>query len=81
MIKCPIYASPGGDENLTIPREATANVSVAAVRRALSPRHGKLIIQFSHHWHYSGPKFGPHDVTTTTTVAWKITLIRAHPRR
>jgi hypothetical protein len=81
MIKCPIYASPGGDENLTIPREATAHVSVAAVRRALTPRHGKLIIQSSHHFHYSGSKFGPKDVTTTTTVSWKITLIRAHPSR
>lgn len=79
MVKCPIYASPGGDENLTFPSQTTANVSIGEVRRALSRRHGKLIIHGSHHWHYNGPKFGPKDITTTTDVTWKLTLIRAHP--
>jgi hypothetical protein len=79
MVKCPIFAHPGGDENGTIPAQATAHIPLNELRDALTPRHGKLTIHFSHHYRFSGPMSSAKDVTTTTDVTWKITLIRAHP--
>lgn len=50
-------------------------ISEASVRHALAPRHGKLIIHGSQTW--KSTHEGTVEVNVTTTVTWKLTLIRA----
>lgn len=78
VANCPFFGVVGKtDANPTaMPNSETFHaVSAASVRRALSPRHGKLIILGSQTW--KSTHEGTVEVNVTTTVTWKLTLIRA----
>ncbi len=78
IVNCPFFGVVGKTDanTATMPNSATFHaVSVAAVRRALTPRHGKLIIHGSQTW--NSAREGALEVLARTTVTWKLTLIRA----
>lgn len=74
---CPFHGVIGktNAEQTEMPNGTFHGVSAAEVRRALRPRHGTLIIHGTQTW--KSDKEGPLEVKATTTVTWKLVLIRA----
>jgi hypothetical protein len=75
---CPFYAatevgSGGGDGSFT---DMFETIPLSHVRKAMEKRHGKLIVHGTQRWHTDKP-VGGADLSATTTVTWKLTLIRA----
>jgi hypothetical protein len=75
---CPFYAAPevgsgGGVGSFT---QMFETIPLSHVRKAMSKPHGKLIVHGSQRWHTDDPVDGT-DLSATTTVTWKLTLIRA----
>jgi hypothetical protein len=77
---CPFFgpSNISGDESGSFPRQTQTHAPLSNVRSVLGKKHGKLIIRGQHRWH-TEDKQGDFEVTATTTVQWKATLIRAHP--
>ena len=67
-----------GDEVGSFPRQTETHGPLSEVRSVLGKKHGKLLISGQQRWH-TEDKQGDFEVTATTTVHWKATLIRAHP--
>ncbi len=75
---CPLKSPTGIDvAEGAMPEMTQTHLSASTVRNVLGQKHGKLIIHGSHRWHSEDEQSG-YDVTATTTVTWKATLIRAH---
>jgi hypothetical protein len=76
-VQCPFFGAISGDEQGEMPNVTATHISVSTVRQVLSHNHGKLIIHGSQHWRHSSQ--GSSDFTASTTLSWKVILIRAHP--
>lgn len=77
---CPFFGPSdiSGDEVGSFPRQTETHAPLPEVRSVLGKKHGKLLIRGQQRWH-TEDKQGDFEVTATTTVQWKATLIRAHP--
>jgi hypothetical protein len=77
---CPFYGPSdiSGDEIGSFPRQTQTHAPPSEIRSVLGKKHGKLLILGRQRWH-TEDKQGDYEVTATTTVQWKTTLIRAHP--
>ncbi len=76
-VRCPFFGVVGKTDpnQTTLPNKLTfRRIGAAEVRRALGHRHGKLILQGAEAWK-------SHTVATelsaTTSLSWKLTIIRA----
>jgi hypothetical protein len=74
LTQCPFY----GSSVIGFPTETQTHMPLSESRDVLGGKNGKLIIHGQHRWHTEG-KQGRYDLTITTTVEWKMILIRAHP--
>ncbi len=76
--RCPYYGvkDPREGENATaLPQLLTFQaITPAAVRRALSPRHGRLIVQGKQALHKHEEATG---LSVTQSFSWKMTLSRS----
>jgi hypothetical protein len=78
LVQCPTFAPTDVGTTDSFPTEAQTHVPLSEIRHVLGKKHGKLIVHGHHRWHTEN-KQGDFEVTATTTVQWKATLIRAHP--
>ena len=74
LTQCPFY----GPSDIGFPSDTQTHVPLSELRDVLGKKNGKLIIHGKHRWHTEGLQ-GRYDLTITTTVDWKMILIRAHP--
>ena len=77
---CPFYGPSdiSGDEIGSFPRQTQTHAPPSEIRSVLGKKHGKLVIHGRQRWH-TEDKQGDYEITATTSVQWKMTLIRAHP--
>ena len=61
-----------------MPQPAHGSLSLNELRDVLGKKNGKLII-LGHQRYHTEDKQGEFEVTATTTIDWKMILIRAHP--
>jgi len=78
LTQCPTFGPSNARGTESFPPATQTHVPLSEVRHVLGRKHGKLIIHGQHRWH-TEDRQGEFEVTATTTVHWKVILIRAHP--
>ena len=78
LAECPTMGPSNIDATDSFPTHAKTHVPLSELRHVLSKKNGKLIIQGEHRWHTEDMQ-GQFEVTATTTISFKMILIRAHP--
>jgi hypothetical protein len=78
LAQCPTRGPSNIDATDSFPTKAKTHVPLSELRHVLSKKNGKLIIHGRHRYHTEDMQ-GQFELTATTTIDWKMILIRAHP--